>query len=66
MVKIRLCPKCRKPTLRNATNVSGWLTPQLFQCTKCDNIGYFHLEIDPNDYKIVDDNILFDKEKDLE
>ena len=54
MGKIRLCPKCRKPTLKNATNVSGWLAPSMFECTneKCKYIGYLYIEIDPADYDL--------------
>ena len=33
-MKIRLCPKRKKPTLKNATNVSGWLAPDMFELNK--------------------------------
>ena len=58
-----LCPKCKKPTLRNATNVSGWLTPDLYECSNqdCNYIGRVYIEVDPNDFK-PDDEIEFDKE----
>ena len=58
MVKIRLCPKCRKPTLRNATNVSGWLAPEMFECSdeKCGYIGYVSFEVDTEDFKADDDD----------
>ena len=52
MTKIRLCPKCKKPTLKSAVNISGWLTPDMFECTSCKYIGYLYLEVDPNDYKL--------------
>ncbi len=63
MVKIRLCPKCRKPTLRNATNVSGWLAPAMYECSDddCRYIGRVYIEVDPNDFKL-DEEIEFDKE----
>ncbi|TFG04136.1 MAG: hypothetical protein EU539_11425 [Promethearchaeota archaeon] len=53
MVKIRLCPKCKKPTLRNATNVSGWLAPDMFECSdeKCGYVGHIYLEVDTDDIK---------------
>jgi hypothetical protein len=51
MVKIRICPKCRKPTLKNAVNVSGWLAPNMFECTSCRYIGNLYLEVDPEDFK---------------
>ena len=62
MTRIRICPKCRKPTLKNAVNVSGWLAPNLFECTSCNYIGSLFLEIDPKDLK--KDNISIDEEYD--
>jgi len=56
MANIRICPKCKKPKLKPATNVSGWLAPQMFECTECDYIGSFFLEIDPDDYKLTEEN----------
>ncbi|MBD3255206.1 MAG: hypothetical protein GF383_08945 [Candidatus Lokiarchaeota archaeon] len=52
-VKIRLCPKCRQPTLKSATNVSGWLAPSMFECTNedCGYIGYLCIEVDPEDFE---------------
>ena len=54
MGNIRLCPKCRKPTLRNATNVSGWLAPAMYECSDedCGYIGYVYLEVDPDDLEL--------------
>ena len=69
MVNIILCPKCRRPTLRSATNVSGWLAPAMFECSneKCKYIGYFYIEVDPNDFKLNEENdkseIEFDDEE---
>ena len=51
MVRIRICPKCKNPTLKNAVNVSGWLAPNMFECTSCNYIGHLFLEIDPKDLK---------------
>jgi len=47
MGKIRLCPKCKKPTLKNATNVSGWLAPDLYKCKddKCGYVGRIYIEL---------------------
>ena len=55
MTRIRICPKCKKPTLKQAVNVSGWLAPDMFECTSCNYIGPLLLEIDPKDLK--DENI---------
>ncbi|NHJ22046.1 MAG: hypothetical protein EAX91_13950 [Candidatus Lokiarchaeota archaeon] len=49
MTRIKICPKCKKPTLKNAVNVSGWLAPNMFECTSCKYIGPLFLEIDPKD-----------------
>jgi hypothetical protein len=62
MTRIRICPKCRKPTLKNAVNVSGWLAPNMFECTSCNYIGSLFLEIDPKDLK--EENISIDEESD--
>lgn len=51
MTRIRICPKCKKTTLKSAFNVSGWLAPDLFECTSCNYIGPLFLEIDPKDLK---------------
>lgn len=56
MTKIRICPKCKKPKLKNATNVSGWLAPDMYECTECDYIGYLYLEVDSEDLKSLSDN----------
>jgi len=58
MTHIRICLKCKKPTLKSAVNVSGWLAPDLFECTSCNYIGPLFLEIDPKD--IGEENISFD------
>ncbi|MFX1236481.1 MAG: hypothetical protein ACFFAS_02435 [Promethearchaeota archaeon] len=60
MVKIRLCPKCLKPALRPATNVSGWLAPDLFECRECLYIGKFYVIVDSEDYDLSEKN---EKEK---
>jgi hypothetical protein len=51
MPRIRICPKCKNATLKNAVNISGWLTPNMFECTSCDYIGSLFIEIDPKDFK---------------
>jgi hypothetical protein len=33
-------------------NVSGWLAPEMYECTECGYIGSLFLEIDPEDYKL--------------
>jgi hypothetical protein len=57
MTKIKLCPKCKKPTLKPAVNVSGWLAPDMYECTSCKYVGYIFLEVDSNDYKIDQNQI---------
>ncbi len=63
--KIRLCPKCKKPTLRNATNVSGWLAPDLFECRDddCRYVGRVYIEVDPRDFKLEEESESHNKEK---
>ena len=53
MVRIRICPKCKKPTLKMAVNVAGWLTPNIFECTSCDYVGALIIEIDPKDLELI-------------
>ncbi|MCJ7649504.1 MAG: hypothetical protein MUP85_12880 [Candidatus Lokiarchaeota archaeon] len=50
MKKLKICPKCKQPKLRPALNVSGWLSPDYFECENCGYLGSLYLEIDPNDY----------------
>ncbi|MHA2006038.1 MAG: hypothetical protein ACXABO_00890 [Promethearchaeota archaeon] len=52
MVNIRICPKCKEPKLRNAVNVSGWLAPDMFECSNCGYLGHFYIEVDSDDYKL--------------
>ena len=52
MVNLRICPKCKKPKLKSATNVSGWLAPDIFECTECGYVGRFYVEIDSEDFKL--------------
>lgn len=59
MTLIRICPKCKKPTLKQAVNVSGWLAPDMFECTSCNYNGPLFLEIDPLDLK--EENITFEE-----
>ncbi len=56
---IRLCPKCQKPTLKAALNVSGWLAPDMFECTEpeCTYIGGFYVEVDPEDFKLNESDL---------
>ncbi|MHA1390872.1 MAG: hypothetical protein ACTSQT_01340 [Promethearchaeota archaeon] len=50
MARIRICPKCKNATLKNAVNISGWLTPNMFECTSCDYIGSLFIEMIRNEY----------------
>lgn len=56
MVKIRICPRCKEPKLKNAVNVSGWLAPDMFECS-CGYIGRFYVEVDTEDYKLDQEEI---------
>ena len=51
MVKLKVCPKCNEPKLKSATNVSGWLAPDLYECTNCKYIGALFLEVDSEELK---------------
>ena len=62
MTRIRICPKCKRSTLKSAVNVSGWLAPNMFECTSCNYIGSFFLEIDPEDLK--EENNSFEEDSD--
>ena len=45
----KYCPKCLKPTLRQAFNVSGFISQSQYYCTNCHYTGNLYLEIDPNE-----------------
>ncbi len=49
--KIRICPFCRKPTLRPADSISGWMTAEAFACSNCGYRGYVYIEVDPDEYE---------------
>lgn len=51
--EVPICPKCMKPTLKQAFNVSGWMTNPVYECTNCDYVGSFYLTIDPNSIKDI-------------
>lgn len=51
MKKLKLCPKCKKPKLKQATNVSGWLAADMYECTECDYVGRIYIEVEPEEYK---------------
>jgi len=55
MKTVKLCPKCKHATLKPAMNVSGWLAPNLFECTNCDYRGAFYIEMDVDDLDEIDD-----------
>ncbi|TFG16464.1 MAG: hypothetical protein EU533_09020 [Promethearchaeota archaeon] len=61
MTKIRICPKCKEPKLKNMMNVSGWLAPPMFECLNCGYVGSFFLEVDL-DNLLSDDNQEEEKE----
>ena len=45
---VKLCPSCMKPTLSQATSMSGFITPDEYKCTnpECDYCGKFFIEVD--------------------
>nr|MDO8085814.1 hypothetical protein [Candidatus Sigynarchaeum springense]MDO8118805.1 hypothetical protein [Candidatus Sigynarchaeota archaeon] len=49
--EIQLCPKCKQPTLHQATNVSGWLDSSSYRCTdpKCGYMGRFFIMVNPDE-----------------
>ncbi|MFX1405736.1 MAG: hypothetical protein ACFFC9_12700 [Promethearchaeota archaeon] len=49
MAKIRICPKCKEPKLKQAFNISGWLAPDMYECTACGYIGHIFIELDSDD-----------------
>ena len=49
MKTIKICPKCKQATLKPAMNVSGWLAPNLLECTNCNYMGAFYIEVDIDD-----------------
>ena len=52
MVNIRICPKCMEPKLKPAVNVSGWLAPDMYECTACGYIGRFYVEVDSENFEL--------------
>jgi len=53
MAKIKLCPKCKKPKLKTAVNVSGWLAPDMYECTNCSYVGSLFIEIDAEEIEKI-------------
>jgi ssDNA-binding Zn-finger/Zn-ribbon topoisomerase 1 len=56
---IQLCPKCKKPTLIQASNVSGWLDSSSYRCTdaKCGYVGRFFITVNPDELKKQGDGV---------
>jgi hypothetical protein len=55
MKTVKLCPKCKQATLKPAMNVSGWLAPDLLECTNCNYVGAFYIEVDVDDLDEIDE-----------
>jgi hypothetical protein len=55
MKTVKLCPKCKQAKLRPAMNVSGWLAPNLFECTNCNYVGAFYIEVDADEVDNIDE-----------
>ena len=52
---IKICPKCKKPKLKSAVNVSGWLAPDMYECTNCDYIGSLFIEVEQEELDKIKD-----------
>ncbi len=55
MVDIRICPKCKKPALKTANSISGWMAPDLLECRECHYTGRFYIMMDSEDYKLMEE-----------
>lgn len=64
MVKIKVCPKCKKAKLKPAMNVSGWLAPDMYACRNCHYTGALYIEIDSEDFEIEENGNLKEKKHD--
>ncbi|MHA1820687.1 MAG: hypothetical protein ACTSU2_04935 [Promethearchaeota archaeon] len=51
--EILICPKCLKPTLKEAFNISGWMSNSTYRCTnpECGYVGNLYLTINPEEYE---------------
>ncbi|TFF95818.1 MAG: hypothetical protein EU544_01945 [Promethearchaeota archaeon] len=65
MTILKICPKCKEPTLKSAMNVSGWLAPNMFECKNCGYVGQLYLEVDSEDYEKYKNDTLPKDEEDL-
>ena len=63
MVKIKLCPKCKRPKLKSAMNVSGWLAPDLYECTNCKYTGALYIETTPEELERLQNERLLDEDQ---
>lgn len=45
---VKLCPTCMKPSLKQASNISGFMTPDNYECLnkECKYVGSFYVEMD--------------------
>nr|MDO8100102.1 hypothetical protein [Candidatus Njordarchaeota archaeon] len=48
---IRICPMCKKPTLRPADSISGWMTAPILSCSNCGYRGIVYLEVDADEFE---------------
>ena len=63
MVKLKLCPKCKEPRLKNAMNVSGWLAPDLYECTNCKYTGALYIQVTLEEYKRLKEELTTQQDK---
>jgi len=48
---VRICPVCKKPTLRPADSISGWMTAEIFSCSNCGYRGSLYIEVDVDEFE---------------
>ena len=66
MKSVKLCPKCKQSKLKPAMNVSGWLAPDLLECTNCNYVGVFYIEIDADEFESIKEGKSNGQNKDKE
>jgi hypothetical protein len=46
-----LCPRCKKPTLVQSSNISGWLDSSSYRCTdvNCGYVGRLYITVNPDE-----------------
>ncbi|MBS7610356.1 hypothetical protein KEJ19_07365 [Candidatus Bathyarchaeota archaeon] len=42
---LKLCPKCKKPSIKPSSTFNGWLIPEEYVCLECGYRGPIVLEV---------------------